>query len=158
MAELHLVRPMPHFTGTFTSLTGPSVPQLPAGWFIVSHHWVTPITQRRLGHGKWHKITAGDHSVYRLLRFGTQLTGTPTTGAGEIVIDWIGWIDLNGRSPNVAQPLNLTIEEAPWWKWLSCAWSHPDETYRIAIGLAVISIVLSVLSAAASVLSIFWHP
>jgi hypothetical protein len=150
---------MPSFTGTFTRVTGDSVPQIPPGWFTVSHHWVTPITRRRLGHGRWHKITApGGYSVYRLLRFSTTLPGTPTSGSGHIVIDWIGWIDLNGRSPNVTQPLNLTVEEAPWWKWLSCAWSHPDQTFKIVIGLAVISIVLSVISTAASVFSIFWHP
>jgi hypothetical protein len=149
---------VPEFTGTFTRLTGPATPPLPAGWFIVSHHWVTPRTERRFGHGQWHKITSGGHSVYRLLKFSTHLAGTPSTRNGVIVIDWIAWIDLNGRSPDVSQPLDLRVEPAPWWKWLSCAWSHPDQTFKIVILLAVVSIVFSIVSTAASILSIFWHP
>jgi hypothetical protein len=95
--------------------------------------------------------------VYRLLRFDARLSGSPITGIGDIVIDWIGWIDLNGRAANVTEPLNLTVEEAPWWKWVSCAWSHPDQTFKIVIGLAVVSIIFSIVSTAASILSIFWR-
>jgi len=118
----------------------------PIGWTVVSHRWVTEKKERRNTHGRWHKISSDNGSIYRILRYSVNLKGSNKTNNGEIVLDWIGWIDLYGREEEVNEPLNLKIKTVKWWEIIFCGFSHPDPSYRLATLLAVISVGLGVLS------------
>lgn len=115
---------------------------VPVGWFVVSHRWVSNKKDRRISHGKWHKITSKYETIYRILRYSVNLPKKE----GVIVLDWIGWIDLNGREEAVDNPISLQIKTVKWWEYPKCALSHPDPAYRLATKLAIVSIGLGFLS------------
>ena len=120
--------------------------EVPAGWFVISSQWFADKPARRISHGKWYRIKSESGCVYRILRFSPNLKGSPKIGSGQIVLDWPGWIDLNGRSGNESKQIELSISRAPWWKFFILPFSHPDPSYRLAALLGLISILLGVLS------------
>lgn len=117
---------------------------IPAGWFVVSHKIMPAKGERRLAHGAWYCIKGPGGSVYRILRFSPNLRWENPTS--EIVIDWQGWLDLNGRAEDVTGPAELEILNVRWWKTPVLAVAHPDPAVRMAGVLGLISIGLGVLS------------
>jgi hypothetical protein len=119
---------------------------IPAGWFVISHRWISDKSTRRLAHGRWFKIKSGEAEVFRILRFSPNLEGSPAKGTGQIVMDWNGWLDLFGRADDVVGPIELEFSEARWWHFPRLAVSHPDPTVRMSGILALVSVGLGILS------------
>jgi hypothetical protein len=120
--------------------------EIPVGWFVVSYRWVEDRTARRKSHGKWHRITSEYGSVYRILRYSVNLKGSASGAEGDMVLDWMGWIDLWGRDEDVDRRLALVVRGAHWWELPLCGLTHPDPSYRLATVLAVLSVVLGIVS------------
>ena len=127
---------------------------IPAGWFVISHRWMSVKKERRLQHGKWFKLSTNAASVYRILRFSPNLAGAPDK-PGEIVLDWPAWLDLFGRAENVDGTLQITITAARWWEYPKLAISHPDPAVRLSGYLALLSFCLGVISIALGVWSLW---
>lgn len=127
---------------------------VPVGWFVISHRWVEGKKNRRLTHGKWHKIISNEDIIYRILRYSINLKGSNRTNKGVIVLDWIGWIDLHGREEDVDHPINLEIKTVKWWELPKCGLSHPDPAYRLATRMAIVSILLGIISVIIALLTI----
>ena len=119
---------------------------IPAGWFVMSYRWMPEKLNRRSFHGRWFKIKSTRGEVFRILRFSADLSGGPTKGAGEIVIDWPGWLDLYGRAEDVDGSIELEFTKAKWWQFPRLAVSHPDPTIRLSGLLGLLSVGLGFLS------------
>jgi hypothetical protein len=83
-----------------------------------------------------------------VVRFSTQLEGSPAAGTGQVVVDWGGWLDLFGRADDVDQPLKLKVSPASWLAFPRFALAHPDPTIKLAGLLALLSLGLGILSVA----------
>lgn len=127
----------------------------PPGWFTISHRYMPDKPARRFAHGRWYAITSGNATIYRILRFSPKLRGSPNDSAGQILLDWPGWLDLHGRAEDVDAPLELTFTAATRWQYPKLALAHPDPTVRLAGELGLLSAVLGVLSILLAVLSFF---
>jgi len=112
----------------------------PLGWIVVRHTHVDKTADRRRTHGRWVEVRSRKASVFRLLRYSVNLA------ADEIVMDWVGWIDLQGRTDKESDALALTIKMVPRWRYLAMAFHHVDPAYRLSAWLGAISIVLGGLS------------
>jgi len=153
------------FDGTFESVAMPdgNMP-LATGWVAVSFHWVNEqdgtaaVEARRRLYGRWFKITAEPPyggSIYRVLRFSSNLTFDSITKKGGVVIDWSGWIDLNGCKGDEKSPLKLKFREATCFeRHVLAAWRHPDPGTRQANKIAVLSAALGVISVGLAVISL----
>lgn len=128
---------------------------IPDGWFVLSHHCFPNKNERRSSHGKWYKIQSDYDKVYRIMRFSPRLEFLRKSNSGEIVIDWLAWINLWNRAENVDEPLKLEITKPKLWEYPWLTVSHPDPIYRIAGRLAFLSVVLGIISIILAVCSIF---
>lgn len=129
---------------------------IPAGWFVISHRWMPEKSERRRSSGRWFKITSSSGSIFRILRFSPNLSGTPNGDTkGDIVLDWPAWLELNGFADDLDKSVELTFSRASWWQFAKLAESHPDPTYRMAGRLAIISVVLGAESLVLSVAPLF---
>jgi len=120
--------------------------EIPVGWFVISHRWMPEKVGRRLLHGRWSKIKSPNGEIFRILRFSTNLEGSPSQGSGQIVLDRVGWLDLQGRAENVDIPIQLEFIQARWWQFPKLAVAHPDPTIRLSGRLGLWSVFLGALS------------
>jgi len=119
--------------------------ELPAGWIVVRYSHVGPKLTRRKTHARWVAITSDRATVFRIVRYSVDLP------ADRIVIDWAGWIDLQGRTDEEVDEIELTITTARWYQFFTLPFRHVDPSYRlsawlggISVGLGVLSIILSI--------------
>lgn len=121
---------------------------VPTGWFVIPYNLMPEKKDRRKCHGRWFTIKSEHKKIYRVLRFAPDLHGTiKDDKQKDIVLDWVGWIDLCGRDENVDISLRLTISKTIFWERLICTGlKHPEPSYRLTTLLALISICLGLLS------------
>ena len=127
---------------------------IPAGWVVVSYRWMPDKSQRRRSHGRWFKIESEKATVFRILRFSAQLSGSPKVGHGQLVVDWPAWLQLHGYEDNVDPPLELKFTRVGWWAFPILAISHPDPTIRLTGALGVLSFGLGVLSVVLAIVAL----
>lgn len=113
---------------------------LPQGWVVVRHSHVEGKASRRAVHGRWVAITSDKGTIFRIVRFSVNLS------TDQIVMDWVGWIDLQGRSEDEADQVDLTISTASWCQLATIPFRHIDPGYRLSAWLGLISIALGALS------------
>lgn len=118
----------------------------PLGWVVVSHRWLTAKADRRDAHGRWYRIQCDGRTIYRAIRFSGKLKGSPKQGIGEIVIDWPGWLDLNGRAEEVDNSIELSLRRVRFYDLPRVPVHHPDPAIRVAGWLGLISVGLGILS------------
>src|SRR5947207_13631074 len=106
---------MASFVGSFRRKRPIDFGEIPVGWFAVSNSLLEK-SERRIGHGQWHKITGERYSIYRILRFSTSVIPPQNNTDGEIVLDYVGWIDLAGRITNIPTSMQLTVRRARFWE------------------------------------------
>lgn len=113
---------------------------LPFGWTVVRHDHVQEGKDRKKVTYRWAVIICGKHKVYRVLRFGGHIP------RAEIVIDWPGWMDLQGRPEVLEETVRLRIRTPRFWEYLIMPFKHVDPGYRLSAWLGAISIALGLLS------------
>lgn len=113
---------------------------IPVGWIALRHDHVVSTLRRRRTHGMWVRIQSSAGTIYRVVRYSVRLK------ADEIVVDWAGWIDLQGRTDQETEALELTISTVPKWQFFTIPFRHVDPAYRLSAWLAAISIGLGFLS------------
>jgi len=118
---------------------------IPLGWMVISHHHIPDKQERRKVHGRWYRVTSQGISVFRVLRFAPNLH-FDWDGTSDLVIDWVGWLDLHGRASDVDGPLELEIEQVSPLLLPMMIVMHPDPTSRLAGWIALVSLALGVLS------------
>ena len=118
---------------------------LPLGWIVVRHSHVDTKLRRRATHGKWVAVTSTRRTIFRIIRYSVNLP------ADQVVMDWVGWIDLQGRTDEEQDKLDLTIATASWYQLLVIPFRHVDPGYRLSAWLGAISVALGVLSVVLSV-------
>lgn len=118
---------------------------LPLGWIVVRHSHLDTKLKRRKTHGKWVAVTSGGGTIFRLIRYSANLP------ADQVVMDWVGWIDLQGRTDEEQEKLDLTITTATWYQLLVIPFRHIDPGYRLSAWLGAISVVLGALSVVLSI-------
>ena len=121
---------------------------VPIGWFVLPYNLMLKKEVRRKYHGKWFTIESDNKKIYRVLRFGSKLHGTIRDDKHkDILLDWVGWIDLCGRDEDVEIPLKLKITKSTLMQQLIYAGiNHPEPINRMSAWLAIISISLGILS------------
>lgn len=119
--------------------------ELPMGWIVVRHSHLGSKLERRKTHGHWVAITSGQNRIYRIIRYSVNLE------ADKIVMDWAGWIDLQGRTDDEADTLDLVITKATWCQLAVIPFKHIDPGYRLSAWLGAISVGLGLLSVILSV-------
>ncbi len=119
---------------------------LPIGWAVLRHDHLPEQQLRRATHGKWVAITCGSRKVFRVLRFSVTLPRQ------QIVLDWAGWIDLQGRIADAPDELELEIRTPRWWEWPVIPFFHIDPGFRMSAWLGTISIGLGILSLGIAIL------
>ena len=127
---------------------------IPMGWFVLPHRLVPDIRQRRRLHGSWCTIKSDKGAVYRILRFSPRLKGGKVGGDSEVVLDWAAWIELNGRDEAADMPMELTVSKARFYQYPFLALRHQDPSYRLASGIAMVSLLLGAVSVALGVWSV----
>lgn len=113
---------------------------VPLGWVVVRHTHVGTVRDRRQTYGHWVSITCDKQTIFRVLRYSVNLP------ANQIVMDWAGWIDLQGRTDEESNELVLTIATARWWQFVTIPFRHVDPAYRLSAWLGALSILLGLLS------------
>jgi len=119
--------------------------ELAMGWIVVRHCHLSSKSDRRATHGHWVAITSGKHRIYRIIRYSVNLP------ADKVVVDWAGWIDLQGRTEDEQPELDLTIRRAKFWELAVIPFKHIDPGYRLSAWLGGISLALGVLSLVLSI-------
>lgn len=118
---------------------------IPLGWCVISHRYMPDRSERRNAHGRWFKLSTDKGCAYRVLRFSANLDGA-VGKEGVLVLDWPGWLDLNGRTENLEETLEVTITKARWCQYPALAVAHPDPAIRWGSWMAIISLGLGLLS------------
>jgi hypothetical protein len=119
---------------------------VPLGWAVISHRLMPDRSSRRTAHGKWYKFQSEHAHVFRVLRFSTRLrtgTGRSKVENADLVIDWVGWLELCNHQDNVKIPVKLRITPASKFMLPFIILKHPDPTHRLAGGLAWLSVILT---------------
>lgn len=121
--------------------------ELPHGWFVIRWNHVQSKTARRKAHGAWAVIQSDKGRIYRVARYASNLK------QNEMVLDWVGWMDLQGRPDDIHQEYSLTVRKARWFDYPYIGAKHPDPAYRLSfyvalmgVGLGIVSLILSALS------------
>ncbi|MHC3995717.1 hypothetical protein ACXWTF_12905 [Thiomicrolovo sp. ZZH C-3] len=125
--------------------------QLPLGWFALSHRYVGDIKERRKMHGEWFRLKSKEGTIYRVLRFSPRLKGSERKEEGQLLIDWNGWLDLNGHDTK-DDAIEIEIAKARPWEYFHLALSHPDPTYRHNSVLAIVGLALGAVSLVVSLI------
>ncbi|MBJ7437607.1 MAG: hypothetical protein JHD35_01095 [Sphingopyxis sp.] len=99
---------------------------IPVGWVVIRHSHVATKLARRKTHGRWVSIKCGNEKIYRILRYSAKLP------ADQIVIDWAGWIDLQGRTDDESEILQLEIDNASFRELLTIPFKHVDPGFRLS--------------------------
>lgn len=115
---------------------------LPMGWIVLRHEHLADKLARRKVTYRWATVICGKNKLFRVLRFSVNLP------ANEIVLDWPGWIDLQGRTTDTLDLIELEIRTPHWWEYLIIPFRHVDPGYRMSAWLGAISVGLGVLSVA----------
>jgi hypothetical protein len=126
---------------------------VPVGWFVLPFPMIEEKEQRRKLHGKWCRLASEKGAVYRVIRFSPRLKSKSTTP--EIVLDWVAWLELNGRDENVQDPIEISITKANPLQILFAAVHHPEPGYRIASWLALVSVGMGVVSLLMGIISLW---
>lgn len=119
---------------------------IPNGWTVVHYRHIPEKSVRRQTHGEWFKISSPLGSIYRVLRFSGNLKKGGDFKTGQIVLDWLGWIDLHDRYEDVDGPIYLWARKAYFWELPIAYARHPDGAIRLASWLGWASVVLGAVS------------
>lgn len=114
--------------------------ELPAGWTVLRFSHLSDKDQRRATHGKWIALTSDQKTIYRIVRYSVNLPAT------DIVLDWAGWIDLQGRKGDAPEEIAICIRAPCLWEYLIIPFNHIDPGYRMSAWLGTLSVALGVLS------------
>ncbi len=114
--------------------------ELPAGWTVLRHDHLPEKLQRRATHGKWVAIESGQNRIFRILRYSVNLPKR------DIVLDWAGWIDLQGRNAKIYNSIPLKIRSPKILEYPIIPFRHVDPGYRMSAWLGLLSVVLGSLS------------
>ena len=110
------------------------------GWTVIRHGHLAEQSKRREVTYRWAAIISGQSKIYRVLRFSVNLPSK------EIVLDWPGWIDLQGRTADIEDEVSLQIRTPYPWEYFFIPFKHVDPGYRLSAWLGAISVGLGVLS------------
>ena len=113
---------------------------LPIGWMVLRHSHLKPKDLRRATHGKWVAICCEGRTIYRIVRYSVTLSKS------QVVMDWAGWIDLQGRIADAPDKIALVVREPHWLEWPTIPFKHIDPGYRMAAWMAALSLALGALS------------
>lgn len=113
---------------------------LPMGWIVLRHGHLADKVARRNVTYRWAAVLCGKNKVFRVLRFSANLP------ANEIVLDWPGWIDLQGRTADTLDLIELEIRTPRPWEYLVIPFRHVDPGYRMSAWLGATSLALGLLS------------
>jgi hypothetical protein len=136
--------------GTFERVSPASFAErveLPSGWMVLRHSHVKGKGLRRETHGHWVAVICEGRTIYRVLRYSIDLPKT------KIVLDWAGWIDLQGRIADAPDKLSLVVREPHLLERVVIPFKHIDPGFRMAAWMASISLLLGALSVAISLCS-----
>jgi hypothetical protein len=114
--------------------------ELPLGWCVIRHGHLDDQDKRREVTYRWAVILCGKQKIFRVIRFGASLA------SNEIVLDWPGWIDLQGRRAKILDSVQLEIRTPHLLEYLCIPFAHVDPGYRLSAWLGAISIGLGALS------------
>ena|SRR5438034_1136524 len=131
---------------------------LPVGWFALSPRWHPHKQDRRRFHGSWFVLQSEHAKITRILRYSPVLQGAPGAGHGDLVIDWSGWMQLTGYADDFSEPIDVAFRPATFIEKINAWYTHPDPTYRLAVGLGVVSLALGVLSLVLAAVPLFQGP
>ena len=128
---------------------------VPNGWFVIPFRLMPDIKNRRKYHGKWFMIKSNHAKIYRVLRFAAGLNGARNKNVtSDILLDWVGWIDLCGRDEETDIELELTISHIPFWRQIFAGLKHPEPSYKLSVVLALISVILGILSIVITIIAL----
>lgn len=113
---------------------------LPLGWAVLRHGHLNPKQKRRDVTYRWATIVCSKRKIFRVLQFSGNVP------LNEIVLDWPGWIDLQGRVADTLDTIDLEVRKPHFWEYLVIPFSHVDPGYRMSAWLGAISVGLGVLS------------
>ena len=117
--------------------------QLELGWFSISHVFIIAKIERRKSYGKWFKIQSNKRIIYRQLKFDPTLKGTGDNP--EINLDWDGFIKLHDYEVNSNEnKIFCQIERANCFEILFANLNHPNQGFRAAFILGLISLFIGI--------------
>ena len=114
--------------------------ELPVGWMVLRHDHLATKDARRATHGHWAALISGKNKIYRVVRYSVNLPKE------QIVLDWAGWIDLQGRIASAPDEIVIRIRSPHPWEYPFIPFGHVDPGYRMSAWLGAISIALGTLS------------
>ncbi len=125
---------------------------LDMGWIVLRHDHLETKTERRKTHGRWVKIKSDKGTIYRIIRYSGSLE------RDNIVIDYLGWIELQGREDEIEVSYPVTISSLEWYEYLNPLFKHIDPGIRLstylAFGLGGLSVTLGIVSIYLGILSL----
>jgi hypothetical protein len=113
---------------------------LDTGWIVLRHDHLETKTERRETHGRWVKIRSDKGTIYRIIRYSGSL------GRDNIVIDYLGWIELQGREDEIQVSYPITISTVRWYETPILPFKHIDPGIRLSSYLGGLSVILGILS------------
>jgi hypothetical protein len=114
--------------------------ELPVGWTVLRHDHLPENLQRRETHGKWVAIESGQNKIFRIIRYSASLPKR------KIILDWAGWIDLQGRNAKVYDSIPLKVRSPKILEYPIIPFCHVDPGYRMSAWLGLLSVGLGILS------------
>jgi hypothetical protein len=111
---------------------------LATGWIVVRHDHVPLMADRRKLYGKWVAIKSTNKTIYRIIRFSPNIKST------DIVVDWGGWINLQGQKEHLDDNVYLYIRKITFFEKCILPFRYMDHGIVLASYLALASIILSI--------------
>ena len=99
---------------------------------VLRHSHLKPKDLRRATHGKWVAICCEGRTIYRIVRYSVTLSKS------QVVMDWAGWIDLQGRIADAPDKIALVVREPHWLDWPTAAWMA-----ALSLALGALSVIIS---------------
>lgn len=122
-----------------------AVMSVPLGWVVLPARAIINAPDRRRLHGQWVVIKSKHQTIFRIVAFngGLEILDLQESAA-QLVIDWMGWVELHDYDGDTNAPLDLTIEKAHIWQIMSGYLRHADPAYRLSSWATVLTTLISV--------------
>lgn len=120
------------------------------GWVVIPYRLIDDKSERRKLHGNWIKLISKHGAIYRVASFNGNMKGASASAdPAQIVIDWVGWLNLYGLKDEVDPPLEIEIRKARLYELIFVYFKHPEPFNRltswVSLSFAALGVVVGYL-------------
>lgn len=115
------------------------------GWITIPYRLVESVSERRQLYGQWVKLESDKGSIYRIASFSGNMKGSlKNNEPAELVVDWSGWLELQGYADKVAETVQVRITKVRLYEKILIYFQPFDPYARLAAGCSLMFTLIGV--------------